>query len=306
MGKHSLSSKGLSLSQAQSISNLCNQRSREITAKLNIVNNFSKVLKIGEEEYVETQGNQLPGDVIQLLLEKSKLHATQAFLMENIKAKDELIKSIQSEGFDYEEICKYPVRDTLEIFKPTPQLKEDWAWNQLSISEYNEYLEAEAFASHIGQFIHRGGVLDNLRNELPNIKTLEWIEIEEGKKTPMKVLIHHTSENLLKTHEDLAALHRKYEQRVNYFKAKIKNALTVKNAEISKENAEKQNEINAKNKTIMENFNSQTVKWAGEENKALHEFEAKRQGRISEASEMKINVDPRFQETVDEFLKSLK
>ena len=49
MGKHSLSSKGLSLSQAQSISNLCNQRSREITSKLNIVNNFSKVLKIGEE-----------------------------------------------------------------------------------------------------------------------------------------------------------------------------------------------------------------------------------------------------------------
>jgi hypothetical protein len=304
MGKHSLSSKGLSLSQAQSISNLCNQRSREITSKLNTINNYSKILKIGEEIYTETQGNPLPSDIIDLLLEKSKLHSTQAFLMENIKAKDELIRSIQSECFEYDE--KYPTRDTLEIFSPIPQVKESWAWDQLSISEYNEYLEAESFASHIGQFIHKGGVLDHLRNELPNIKTLEWIEIEEGKKTPMQVIIHHTSEDLLKTHEDLAGLHRKYEQRVNYFKAKIKNALTVKNAEIAKENSEKSNEINAKNKITMDDFSKETLKWAGEETKALHEFEEKRQKRISQVAEMKIEVDPRFQETIDLFLTSLK
>jgi hypothetical protein len=48
MAKHSLSAKGLSLSQAQSISNMCNQRVREINNKLSVVNNASKTLEIGE------------------------------------------------------------------------------------------------------------------------------------------------------------------------------------------------------------------------------------------------------------------
>jgi hypothetical protein len=74
-------------------------------------------------------------------------------------------------------------------------IDEPWGWDQLTTAEYNEYLEAEAYASHIGQFIHKGGKLDRLRAELPTIKTLEFMEIEVGKKTPMKVSIHHTPQN---------------------------------------------------------------------------------------------------------------
>ena len=305
MGKNSLSSKGLSLSQAQSISNLCNQRSREINSKLTTVNNFSRDLKIGEETYVETVGIPMPSNVVELLLEKAELHSTQAFLMENIKAKDDLIKSIQREVFDYDSEVPYPQREKLEIFREESHKDESWAWDQLTNSEYNEYLEAEAFASHIGQFIHKGGVLDKLRNELPTIKTLEWMEVEEGKKTPMKVNIHHNSGELLTLHEELAAHHRKYEQRVNYFKAKIKNLLTSKNSEISRSNAEKQNEINSKNKEIMEAYEKACNVWEGNNSKAVHEFEENRQKRISEVAGMRIDVDGRFQKTIDTFLSSL-
>ena len=42
MKKHSLSTKGLSLSQAQSISNLCNQRATDISGELNGINNVEK------------------------------------------------------------------------------------------------------------------------------------------------------------------------------------------------------------------------------------------------------------------------
>ena len=305
MGKHSLSSKGLSLSQAQSISNLCNQRSREIASKLSTVNNFSRTLKIGGEEYTETVGVSMPSNVVELLLEKSELHSAQAFLMENIRAKDDLIKSIQKEVFDYESQTPYPQREPLEIFRDHPHQDESWAWDQLSNSEYNEYLEAESRASHIGQFIHKGGILDKLRNELPTIKTLEWMEVEEGKKTPMKVSIHHNSEDLLVLHEELAAHHRKAEQRVNYFKAKIKNLLTTANSEISKSNSVKQNEVNARNKEIMESYEKACNEWEGQNAKALHEFEEKRQNRISEIAGMRIEVDPRFQKTIDLFLKDL-
>ena len=154
--KNSLSSKGLSMSQAQSISNLCNQRSKEITNKLADVNNVSKTLVINSETYTETQGNPMPANVVELLTEKARLSATQAFLMENIKAKDELIKKIQCDQFEYE--IEAPQRPKTEVRVLPFLVDENWGWDQLTTAEYNEYLEAEAYASHIGQFIHKGGI----------------------------------------------------------------------------------------------------------------------------------------------------
>ncbi len=60
---------------------------------------------------------------------------------------------------------------------------------------------------------------------------LEFMEIETGKKTPLKVTIHHTPEQLLEIHEELAALHRGYEQKVNYFKSKVKAFVSLTKGE---------------------------------------------------------------------------
>jgi hypothetical protein len=302
--KNSLSTKGLSMSQAQSISNLCNQRSKDITAKLADINNVSKVLKIGDETYTETQANPIPENVVELLTEKARLSATQAFLMENIKAKDSLIKEIQYDDFEYE--VETPVKPK-SVVKELPTLvNEDWGWSQLTTAEYNEYLEAEAYAAHIGQFIHKGGKLDKLRSELPTIKTLEFMEIEVGKKTPMKVSIHHTPEQLLTIHETLASLHREYEQKVNYFKSKVKNSVTTENARIANERANIQAEVNEINSKQDAEYNTAMDKWRAEYAKASNEFEAKRQERIKEAANMKINIDVRFQPVIDMFLNQLK
>ena len=302
--KNSLSSKGLSMSQAQSISNLCNQRSKDITAQLADINNVEKTLTIGTETYVETQGSPIPTNVVTLLKDKARLSATQAFLMENIKAKDELINKIKREKFQYE--IEAPERPkTISEILPN-EVDEYFGWDTLSTAEYNEYLEAEAYASHIGQFIHKGGKLDKLRAELPTIKTLEFMEIEVGKKTPMKVTIHHNAGQLLSIHEELAALHRGYEQKVNYFKSKVKNATTTENAKIQKERAEIQTRVNNTNSDLANEYKLVYDKWAGEERKAQHEFEEERQGRIQEAVNLKIEVAERFQDVVNEFLNQLK
>lgn len=301
--KKSLASKGLSMSQAQSISNLCNQRAKEISNKLDNINNVSKELVIGTETYIETQANPIPDNVVFLLQEKASLSATQAFLMENIKAKDELINEIRFEVFDYG--VEEPLRPR-EITEVLPsEVDEEWGWEQLTQAEYNEYLEAEAYASHIGQFIHKRGTLDRLRAELPNIKTLEFMEIETGKKTPLKVTIHHTSEQLLTIHEELAALHRGYEQRVNYFKAKVKNSVTSENARIQRERADIQSRANAENEKLRREYADACSKFYEERKKASQEFEAKRQERIQEAANLKINVAERFQGVVDTFLNQL-
>ena len=302
--KNSLSSKGLSMSQAQSVSNLCNQRSKDITAQLADINNVSKELTIGTETYIETKGNPIPGNVVQLLQDKARLAATQAFLMENIKAKDELINDIKSERFVYD--VEQPVRPAT-ISKNLPmEVDEDFGWDTLTTSEYNEFLEAEAYASHIGQFIHKGGRLDRLRAELPTIKTLEFMEIEVGKKTPLKVSVHHTPEQLLTIHEELAALHRGYEQKVNYFKSKVKNAVTSENARIQKERGNIQGEVNQQNSDLANAYKLAYEQWSADQYKAQHEFEEKRQGRIQEAVNLKIEVAERFQDVVDEFLNQLK
>ena len=301
--KNSLSSKGLSMSQAQSISNLCNQRSKDITAALADINNVEKTLTIGTETYIETQGNPIPDNVVALLQDKARLSATQAFLMENIKAKDELINSIKRERFEYD--VESPERPKLISETIPSEVDEAFGWDQLTQAEYNEYLEAEAYAAHIGQFIHKGGRLDRLRAELPTIKTLEFMEIEVGKKTPMKVEVHHTSQQLLAVHEELAGLHRGYEQKVNYFKSKVKNATTTENARIQKERGVIQARVNEQNSAAANTYKLAYDKWAGEERKAQHEFEEARQARIESAVALKIDVASRFQSVVDEFLNQL-
>ena len=302
--KNSLAAKGLSMSQAASISNLCNQRSKDITAQLADINNVSKELVIGSETYIETQGNPIPGNVVELLTSKARLSATQAFLMENIKAKDELINKIKYEGFKYD--VEAPIRPTTISETLPSEVDENFGWDTLTLAEYNEYLEAEAYASHIGQFIHKKGTLDRLRAELPTIKTLEFMEIEVGKKTPLKVSVHHTPQQLLTIHEELAALHRGYEQKVNYFKSKVKNAVTSENARIQKERGEIQAKVNQQNSDLSNAYKLAYEKWNAEQYKAQHEFEEKRQGRIQDAVNLKIEVAERFQSVVDEFLNQLK
>jgi hypothetical protein len=302
--KNSLASKGLSMSQAASISNLCNQRSKDITAQLADINNVSKELVIGTETYIETQANPIPLNVVQLLQDKARLSATQAFLMENIKAKDELINKIKCEGFEYEVWA--PIRPATISEDLPSQVNEDFGWDTLTTAEYNEFIEAEAYASHIGQFIHKGGKLDKLRAELPTIKTLEFMEIEVGKKTPMKVSIHHTPEQLLIIHEELAALHRGYEQKVNYFKSKVKNATTSENARVQKERGEIQARVNQQNADLANAYKLAYEQWTAEQRKAQHDFEEKRQNRIQDAVNLKIEVAERFQDVVNEFLNQLK
>ena len=304
MKKNSLSSTGLSLSQAQSISNLCHQRATEIDNILSRVNNYKKTVRVDGETVETVNARKLPENVVVLLAEKSRLHATQAFLMENIKAKDFMLVSAKMEQQDLSSVI-YP--DFYEHVDPITlvQVKEEWGWEQLSIAEYNEYLEAESYASHIGQFIHKGSPLDKLRTELPTLPAVEWMTIEDGKKSPVKIITHHTSDQLLKVHEELAALHRKYEQRVNYYKAKVKNSVTVENARIAKLNSDAQNEAEKINNDREVNYNLEHKKATEAVKSIKAEFEKTRQDNIKEIAKLKINVDKRFQDVVDLFLGQL-
>jgi hypothetical protein len=244
--------------------------------------------------------------VIALLKKKASLHACQAFLMENIKAKDALLNQARQQSADLTDVV-YPEKPkfTNPVENSLGQVNENWGWEQLSAAELNEYLEAEAFAAHIGQFIHKDSILAGLRNELPNIPAIEWMVIKDGEKTPVTITVHHKAEDLLKIHNELATAHREYEQRVNYFKAKVKNLVTKENARIAKHNADLQNAAAKTNNDLQMTYETQMKKANEEANDIRVEFEKTRQARISEIASMRISVDPRFQNVVDEFLTNL-
>jgi len=303
MRTNSLGNKGLSLSQAQSISNLCNQEARDIQSKIDSINNCEKTLTLPTGVYVETQGIKMPDDIIDLLQEKARLHATQAFLMDNIQAKQNMLDALKKKRFEFD--IPNPTPPDYDAFYYQDEVNEEWGWEQLSRGEYNEYLEAEAFASHHGQFIHKNGKLDKLRSELPKLKTLEWIELEREKKTPMNVTIHHTIDELGELHKNISAIHRQFEQKVNYYKAKVKNLVTLENARIANDNAFLQSFENEANDKRNSQYSIAIQEWQGKRKKAEMEFNANIQNEIGKVAALRIMVDPRFKVVIDRFLDTI-
>jgi hypothetical protein len=296
-----LSTKGLSMSQAQSISNLCNQNAMEIQRQLDSYNNCSKSITVEGQVYSIQDGVPMPGNIIDLLKNKGDLHACQAFLMEAIKGKESEIERIRRTSPDIFHLTA-PIRQYAPDYDVLSDVEESWGWRQLSDAEYSEYLQVEAMASHLGQFIHKNGKLSQLRKELPNIPSIEWFEVEQGKKTPVKVTKHHLAPILMDVHEEIAEDHRKYEQRVNYYKAKVKNLVSDENARIQKLNADKAAEFLKLEKELNEKYQLAQDAYNGEVLRLTMEFNSQRELNIKAAAALRINVDPRFQHVIDMFI----
>lgn len=299
-----LATTGLSMSQAQSISNLCHQRAQEIERKLSLVNNSTKTVKIRKETYVQQKGMAMPKDAPELLYEKGKLHACQAFLMEAIKEKERLMRKLSHEPFQYSGEIPQPDMPDYEDPKLEPSVDENWGWDQLTPGEWAEYLEAEAMAAHIGQFIHKDGKLDVLRAELSYPRSLQWVS-DGDVKYPVKVEEHHTAEDLHALHEKLALAHREFEQKVNYFKAKVKNLVTEENARIHRANATEEQRVQEINSKLEEEYNVARRAYMSSLKAERETFEAKREESLRDASKLRINVNPRFQTVIDMFMKDL-
>ena len=305
MRKNSLSKdQGLSMSQAQSLSNIINQEAESINQKIAEVNNFSSIIKVDGVEHSLMDGVKLNDDILSLLKKKANLHGFQAFLMENIKAKDKLLNDIKNSEFDSDEIkdLEYPSRGEYQYAKTLDSVNEEWGFEQLSVEELNDFYYNTAMASHIGQFIHKKGKLDVLRSELPNISGISWMEIESGKKTPVIIKKHHTIEDLTQIHVELANLHREYEQKVNYIKAKVKDLVNNKNAEIHKENQILLSGINEANKIVDEAFTVKYNEYRRKVSELEQTFEKEKAEKLKEVSKLRIVVDSRYETLADEYL----
>jgi hypothetical protein len=296
-----LATKGLSMSQAQSISNLCNQNALEIQREIDSYNNCSKSINVGGQVYDLQEGIPVPGDILEKLKNKGDLHACQAFLMEALKGKDSELERLRNMAPDLSHLVA-PQRIYVPDYDILYNVEESWGWKKLSDSEYSEYLQAEAMAAQLGQFIHKIGKLTQLRKELPNTPSIEWFEVKDGEKTPVKVTKHHVSQGLMIIHENIADQHRVYEQRVNYYKAKVKNLVSDENAHIQKVNADKAAEFLKIEKSINEKYQLAMDAYNGEILRLTMEFNSQRELDIKSAAALRISVDSRFQHVIDLFI----
>lgn len=302
MRKHNLDEKGLSMTQAVTVSNLANQSATEIMRSLEKVNNYRAIIKYEGNDLTQQEGYKMPTDVVNKLLKVGSYRSLQAFLMENMKLKDKMLKEAQTKKFVSE--LAQPIYPTLAGFTPKPLMDEEWGWEQLTAAELAEYQESEAIASSIGRFFHKGGHLDELRKELPTINLLPWFlpPGENGKAIPVDIKVHHTDEELFKYHNDMAIEHRKHEQRVNYFKAKVKNLVTEENARIAKQNGVDSAKIASENESLLVDFDRVAKKYNNDIEKERQEFEGNRHDDILRISKLRIVIDSRFQDVIDELL----
>ena len=301
MKKHSLAATGLSLSSAQSISNQCNQRALDIDRILNSINVCKKIVKLSNgEEYPLQQANPVPGDIIRLLEEKGELFGCVAFLRENMDIKEQMLKTARNLRPNSSMVIM-PVHPDYHGASLLPQVKEEWGWEQLSAMEMNEFYHVESQAAHIGKFIHKGSILEKLRVETSKLVGLEWMEVTVGTKSPVIVTPSNTAEELSNTYTELAGMHRKYEARTNYYKAKVQNLVTSENARIAKVNADENNRVNELNKVLETEYNTQIREYRKVCQEIAGKFEVERQQTIKEISSMRIQVPTIFQPIVDKY-----
>lgn len=302
MKPNNLSEKGLSMTQAQSISNLIYQHARLIDSQLNAVNNAHKSIFINGSKYDVEAPKSLPKNITELIIRKATLHAAQSFLMENLKWKAQWLQQERQKQFTTE--LKAPETPVWKQFVQQEEVDGEWAINQLSATEYNEFLQEEALAAHIGQFIHQEGKLDKLRKALPDEKALRfhrWTSQGTVTEIPIDVIVHHTEDELIKLHSELSALHRESEKRVNYYKAKLLNLVNEENARITRANKDTQADVDKHNSILRKQYDTEYQEYQNTLSDQKKEFSAKQLETVNKISKLRIEVDPRFKKVIDEF-----
>ena len=294
-----LGKNGLSMTDAQSISNAVNQACVEIENTINNFNVVSKTIKIDGESFDTQEANPIV-DIFDLLKTKSQLHGVQAWLMEALTAKTELMEAIREEKFD-DSSFTLPKKEVIEGPNCLPLVDEDYGRLQLSSAELAEFLEQEAIASHYGKVIHKRGKLTSLRSQLAKHNALEWEVIEDGKRTPVRCKPHHNSNELLDIHNGLSDIWTRANKRVNYFNSKIKNLTNDENQRITNLNAKLKNDYASLLKTVNANYQIEVSNYNAKVDTAQSEFQNQQLVRLKEAAALNIVVDPRFKDIIDEY-----
>lgn len=197
-----------------------------ITTKVKSLNNNSEsIISRGLDE------KQLES-VVERQMFAAELNGLISWMREAIRAKETLINQCERTRFDAWMKENYPDVD-MDTFgadvtdNPVPDdirmSADEWAMNNMSIKEINEYLFLLAACSKLGKFIHPNGEYSQARNEVlkkhgtSSIKDYQssTVVYDYESSIPMKIIESKFFE--------MQEMHREYQKRLNSIKYNIDN-----------------------------------------------------------------------------------
>lgn len=274
-----LDTKGLTTAEANYTANIIKELCERISNEIKQLTLFKGTLNFQGKQ---TEYNKVykVENLEEKCLEEGNLYALSAWLREAIKAKEALLKQVENDNFNIS------LLNEVNYDKATSLLTEDEVKYSLPINELAEYLAYEAKAAHIGKKVHPNGIFEQWFNMIKNTPKIQINEINKDYIVEFDQVVDE--KDLYQVYFTLQKEYREAEQKVNYYKAKVKNLLNEKNQE-----------INQKNRALQDKL-SQDLEIQNSKNLALQaEINNLRGQKLKEVSELKIIIPNELQKTLD-------
>lgn len=274
-----LDTKGLTTAEANYTANIIKELCERISNEIKQLTLFKGTLNFQGKQ---TEYNKVykVENLEEKCLEEGNLYALSAWLREAIKAKEALLKQVENDNFNIS------LLNEVNYDKATSLLTEDEVKYSLPINELAEYLAYEAKAAHIGKKVHPNGIFEQWFNMIKNTPKIQINEINKDYIVEFDQVVDE--KDLYQVYFTLQKEYREAEQKVNYYKAKIKNLLNERNQE-----------INQKNRALQDKL-SQDLEIQNSKNLALQaEINNLRGQKLKEVSELKIIIPNELQKTLE-------
>ena len=274
-----LDTKGLTTAEANYTANIIKELCERISNEIKQLTLFKGTLNFQGKQ---TEYNKVykVENLEEKCLEEGNLYALSAWLREAIKSKEALLRQVENDNFDIS------LLNEVNYGKATSLLTEDEVKYSLLINELAEYLAYEAKAAHIGKKVHPNGIFEQWFNMIKNTPKVQINEINKDYIVEFDQVVDE--KDLYQVYFTLQKEYREAEQKVNYYKAKVKNLLNEKNQE-----------INQKNRALQDKL-SQDLEIQNSKNLALQaEINNLRGQKLKEVSELKIIIPNELQKTLD-------
>lgn len=227
---------GISSSQANHVCNLVKEHNKVVAAELDQAAAYSETMAYGNQTIFLK--NPATVDFAKLAVKEGELYALSAWLREAIKARETLLTYYRNCPITvFAEFYSWPNGEAPAVPRqnavPVPvKATEADILETFSIKDLSEYWALEAKAAHIGKRIHKGGIIAQVREDL--IADKQKITSFQKVDDKSYVVTYAPLYSLNQTNQvfnDLQKLHREYESRLNWYKARIQNGISELDAE---------------------------------------------------------------------------
>ena len=305
---------GLSMSEANHQANMTKEIAEAIGRKIDGIRSVSETMSHDNGKEVPLDKNTAidPTELLNIAQEEGKLYALSAWLREGVKAKQVLLDLIRkaSNGSFMSDTETFPAIDAeqpifIQPVKPA-YVTEDDIFGTFTVKERAEYLTLEATAAHLGKKIHAGGIISKIRKETQEFVPVRFSALNSGtgpKDYPVQRTLLYDPTEFDKVFFALQAKHREAEQKLNGYKARIQNEITLQNAEIEKDYSVVYNEARLIFDKEAQEYNSKHQSVQKEQQVFLGVLEARRLEKVKEVSGWKIVIPHELEDTL-EFVKN--